>query len=173
MSVLTPPVGDQDQQTGNLQATVTLVEYGDYQCPHCGHAYPLVKQLLTEKGDAFRFVFRNFPLNEVHPVAMMAALAAEAAGKQEKFWQMHDLIFEQRQNLSGDILLNLAEQAGLNLQQFANDWRQQSTTDKVESDFESGIRSGVNGTPTFFVNGALLTGYDGSYQSLLQAVENA
>src|SRR5689334_6177244 len=109
MSKLKPQVNDQDQQTGNLQAKITLVEYGDYQCPHCGHAHPLLKQLLQEMGNELRFVFRNFPLQEIHPAAYMAALAAEAAGKQGKFWPMHDLIFENQQNLHGHSFIDFAE----------------------------------------------------------------
>src|SRR5215217_9734259 len=105
MAKLKPAVRDSDHGTGNKRANITLVEFGDYQCPHCGHAYPLLKRLVNEMGDQIYFVFRNFPLQEVHPAAMMAAQAAEAAGKQGKFWEMHDLIFENQQNLHGSIFL--------------------------------------------------------------------
>jgi protein-disulfide isomerase len=167
-----PPVNAKDQQTGNLVSSLTLVEFGDYQCPHCGHAHPLIKRLLAEKGNNFRFVFRNFPLQEIHPAAFMAALAAEAAGKQGKFWPMHNLIFEHQANLHGHIFIDLAEKLQLNLQQFGADWKSQDIVSKVESDFESGIRSGVNGTPTFFINGQRLN-YDTTYESLLNAVNQS
>lgn len=170
MSKLKTPVSDKDQQTGNLEAPITLVEYGDYQCPHCGHAHPLLKRLLKEKGKTFRFVFRNFPLQESHPAAFMAALAAEAAGKQDKFWEMHDIIFENQQDLHGNSFTHFAENIGLDLQQFAKDWEGPEQVAKVEGDFESGIRSGVNGTPSFFVNGEKLNTYDGTYESLVQAI---
>jgi protein-disulfide isomerase len=170
MAKLTPPVNVKDQQTGNTDASVTLVEFGDYQCPHCGHAYPLLKRLLAEKGNEFRFVFRNFPLQESHPAAFMAALAAEAAGKQDQFWPMHDLIFENQSNLHGHAFVDFAEKLQLNLQQFGADWKSRDIVNKVEADFESGIRSGVNGTPAFYINGERLN-YDGTYESLLNAVE--
>jgi protein-disulfide isomerase len=171
MSTLKPPVSDKDQSTANTSSHTVLVEYGDYQCPHCGHAHPLVKKLLKEKGDAFRFVFRNFPLQEAHPAAFMAAVSAEAAGKQGKFWEMHDMIFEHQQRLTAgfNALLDFAEALNLNIQQFAADVKSDEIVKKVEDDFESGIRSGVNGTPTFFINGARAD-YDGSYESLLSSI---
>lgn len=168
---LKPPVSSKDQSTGNTESSVILVEYGDYQCPHCGHAHPLVKRLLKEKGADFHFVFRNFPLQQAHPAAFMAALAAEAAGKQGKFWPMHDMIFENQRMLSGfDALLDFAEALKLHKHQFAEDVKSDAVVKKVESDFESGIRSGVNGTPTFFINGVIAP-YDGSYASLLRLIE--
>lgn len=170
MSKLKPAVSERDQQTGNLQAKITLVEYGDYQCPHCGHAHPLLKRLLKEMGNDIRFVFRNFPLQEIHPAAYMAALAAEAASKQQMFWPMHDQIFENQQRLNGHAFVDFAEKLQLNMQQFARDWKSDAIQGKVEADFESGIRSGVNGTPTFFVNGEMLLSYDESYESLVEGI---
>ncbi len=170
MAKLKPAVSEADQQTGNVHASITLVEYGDYQCPYCGRAYPLLKKLLKEKGGDFRFVFRNFPLQEIHPVAMAAALAAEAAAKQGKFWEMHDAIYERQDDLSTAMLLDLAKSLKLDPKQFAQDWKSNETVAKVESDFESGVRSGVNGTPAFFVNGEKLNSYDESYESLLDAI---
>jgi protein-disulfide isomerase len=114
-------------------------------------------------------VFRNFPLQEAHPAAYMAALAAEAAGMQGKFWLMHDLIYENQRKLSANYLLDLAARLELDLHRFAADWKNPVIKEKVESDFEGGLRSGVNGTPTFFVNNELFH-FDGTYQSLLQAV---
>ena len=171
MAKLQPPVSAKDQRTGHPDASIILVEFGDYQCPHCGHAHPLIKKLLAEKGDEILFVFRNFPLQETHPAAFMAALAAEAAGKQGKFWPMHDLIFENQANLNAHLFLDLAEKLELDLRQFGTDWKSPETVKKVEADFESGIRSGVNGTPTFFLNGERLV-YDETYESLLYAVHS-
>ena len=171
MAKLKPPVSADDQQTGNAAAKITLVEYGDYQCPHCGHAHPLLKKLIKEVGNNLRFVFRNFPLQEVHPAAMMAALAAEAAGKQGKFWEMHDTIFEHQDDLHGNRFVDFAEDLKLDMKRFATDWKSDETSGKVERDFESGVRSGVNGTPAFFMNGEMLTTYDGTYESLRDAVK--
>ena len=170
MSKLKPPVSDHDQQTGNSNAAVTLVEYGDYQCSHCGHAYPLINKLLEEKGDQVQFVFRNFPLNEAHPLARLSALAAEAAGEQGKFWEMHDMIYENQAQLDRDSFVDFAEQLDLDLEKFASDLQSEVISSKVERDFESGIRSGVNGTPSFFINGEKLRNYDGNYASLEKAV---
>lgn len=173
MAKLHPPVSNKDQQEGNPDAGITLVEYGDYQCPHCGHAHPLIKKLVAEKGKEFLFVFRNFPLQQSHPLAFMAAIAAEAAGKQGKFWPMHDMIFENQDKLSGEIFVDFAESLDLDMHQFAKDWKSTALATKVEDDFESGIRSGVNGTPTFFLNGEILRTYDTTYQSLADAIDAA
>jgi protein-disulfide isomerase len=170
MAKLKPPVSAKDQFTGNTDSKIILVEYGDYQCPHCSHAYPLVKKLLKEEGRFFLFVFRNFPLQEVHPQAFMAAVSAEAAGLQGKFWQMHDIIFENQQLLNDNIFLDFARSLKLDLNLFLSDIKNTAILAKVENDFESGIRSGVNGTPSFFINGSLLP-YDATYESLLDAVK--
>jgi protein-disulfide isomerase len=170
MSKLRTAVHDNDHGTGNKNAHIVLVEYGDYQCPHCGHAYPLLKRLMQEMGDQLYFVFRNFPLQEIHPAAIMAAQAAEAAAKQNKFWEMHDLIFEHQDNLHGNTFLQLAEKLKLDLTRFAQDWKSEQILERVETDFESGVRSGVNGTPTFFVNGEMLLSYDETYESLVEGI---
>lgn len=169
MAKLHPPVSEKDHQIGQRGAPITLVEYGDYQCPHCGEAYPLVKRLLEEEDGHFLFVFRNFPITESHPAAYMAAVAAEAAGRQGKFWEMHNLIFEHQAALHGNSFMRFAEQLGLDLQRFEADCNNRSTQQKVDADLESGLRSGVNGTPSFFVNNELLQ-YDGTYGSLQSAV---
>jgi protein-disulfide isomerase len=173
MSSLKPSVNAADHQQGNIHATITLVEYGDFQCPHCRIAHPFIQKLLKEKGKEIHFVFRNFPLREIHPYAMIAALAAEAAGKQGKYWEMHDLIFEHQQFLNAAYLLKLAERLKLDLVQFSKDAQSEETENKVETDFDSGIRSGVNGTPTFFLNGSPVFTYDETYASLLDAVVDA
>jgi len=158
---LKPAVSKTDNLQGDEKALVTLVEYGDYQCPHCGRAYPIVKKIQKALGEKLKFVFRNFPLQEIHPSAVMAAVATEAAARQNKFWLMHDLIFENQNNLSEQNILELAKHLKLDVKKFEADLQDQKLLDKVNADFESGIRSGVNGTPTFFINGAK---YNGSWE---------
>ena len=170
MSKLKPAINAKDHHLGNSNASIILVEYGDFECPHCRLAHQLIKRLLREHGGELHFVFRNFPLQEVHPHAYLSAIAAEAAGKQGKFWEMHDLIFENQPQLSNAFLISMAEKIGLDLAQFTDDMKSQSIRDKIDTDFESGIRSGVNGTPTFFLNGSRVSTYDESYGSLVQAI---
>ena len=150
--------------------SLTFKRFVPIQCSYCGAAYPLVKRLLKEHGQDLLFVFRNFPLQDSHPQAMVAALAAEAANKQGKFWGMHDMIYENQDDLSEDSLLNFAKTLGLNLDDFNKDWKSETMSSKVEADFESGVRSGVNGTPSFFINGDKLDSYDATYESLADAV---
>ena len=173
MSKLRIPVNDHDHRTGDQKGKVILVEYGDYQCPHCGIAHPLIERLLKQFSHDVLFVFRNFPLQEAHPEAMISAQAAEAANLQKKFWEMHDIIFEHQHGLSGKSLLQDAKMLHLSLDQFSRDWNSKEVISKVETDFEGGIRSGVNGTPTFFVNGNILDSYDATFESLAEAVKNA
>lgn len=152
-TILKPEVTESDNIQGDSNAVITLVEYGDYQCPHCGLAYPIIKQIQDFFGDKLKFVFRNFPLQNIHELAVPAAIASEAIGKQNKFWEMHDAIFENQNALNGNSFNLFAEQLGADIAKFDEDRKQSSTLDKVEGDFESGIMSGVNGTPTFFING--------------------
>jgi protein-disulfide isomerase len=162
MSTLKPPVGPQDHAQGPANAPVTLTEFGDFECPHCGLAYFIVKTIQDELGDNLRFVFRHFPLTQVHPHALLAAHAAEAADKQDHFWEMHDLLFEHQQKL-GQVNLGLyAERCGLDLVRFFTDLESPEVAARVKADFLSGARSGVNGTPTFFINGER---YDGSWKA--------
>jgi protein-disulfide isomerase len=161
---LKPPVSSQDHVQGPAQASIEIVEYGDYQCPHCAAAYPVIKKIQEKFGDQIRFVFRNFPLAESHEYAIPAAIATEAAALQDKFWEMHDVIYENQQSLSEDGLLQMAEKIGLNLPKFKQDIQKEDLQEKVEADFESGVRSGVNGTPSFFVNG---TKFDGGAENLM------
>ncbi len=151
--MLKPPVSDNDHTQGAKNARIVLVEYGDYQCPHCGRAYPILKKIQKQLGDDLRFVFRNFPIEESHPDALKAAVASEAAALQNKYWQMHDALFEHQFDLSKKSILALAENLKLNIKQFASDIQNPKLFQKVEEDFESGARSGVNGTPGFFING--------------------
>jgi protein-disulfide isomerase len=161
---LKPAVSSQDHSQGPAQAAIEIVEYGDYQCPHCGTAYPVIKNIEEKFGDQVRFIFRNFPLAESHEYATPAAIATEAAALQDKFWEMHDIIYENQDALSESGLLKMAESIGLDLEKFKEDIQNEDLKQKVESDFESGVRSGVNGTPSFFVNG---TKFDGSAEDLM------
>ena len=158
MTQLTPAVNGNDNSTGNQAAPIELVEYGDYECPYCGRAYPMVKDIQQQLGKDLRFVFRNFPLAKIHPHAFTAAVATEAAALQNRFWEMHDIIFENQSTLEPEDLFLFAGQLGLDLERFKNDFQQQPLIDKVEKDFESGLRSGVNRTPTFFINGQKFEG---------------
>jgi protein-disulfide isomerase len=155
---LTIPVGKDDHASGAEDAPVTLVEYGDYQCPACGAAYPMIKAIQERLGAKLRFVFRNMPLNEVHPNAEMAAEAAEAAGAQGKFWEMHDALYENQDQLGAELVAKLAKRLHLDGVRFDHDLTTRRFRDHVKRDFLGGVRSGVNGTPTFFIDG---TRYDG------------
>jgi protein-disulfide isomerase len=146
-------VHDGDHAIGAAHAPVTVVEYGDYQCPYCGQAHPIVKRLLHELGREIRFVFRNFPLTTVHPHAAHAAEAAEAAGAQGRFWEMHDLLFENQAALEDGDLARYAARAGAEQARFVRELGSHVYAPRVREDFMGGVRSGVNGTPTFFING--------------------
>jgi len=149
---------------------VTLVEYGDFECPHCGRAYPIVKAIQKAMGPRLRFAFRNFPLRESHPHAQQAAEAAEAAGAQGKFWEMHDRLFERQFALDDEYLVEYATDLGLDAQRFEKELAAGLYAPRVREDFRSGVRSGVNGTPTFFIDGVR---YDESWElePLLAALE--
>jgi protein-disulfide isomerase len=163
---------DRDHIQGPANAAVTLVEYGDYECPYCGAAYPIVKELQARMGDMLKFVFRNFPITTSHPHAEQAAEAAEAAAAQGRFWEMHDLLYENQRRLRDQDLHAYAEQLGLDVEQFDKDLAEHVHASRVREDFMSGVRSGVNGTPSFYVNGAR---HDDSYdlETLLAALERA
>ena len=169
---LTTPVTSRDHQFGGRDAAVTVVEYGDYQCPYCSRAHLVVKDLADRLGDRWRFVFRNFPLNMIHPHAQHAAEAAEAAGAQGLFWEMHDYLFLHQDSLADRDLVRDASLLGVEQYQFVEDLRDHRFADRVREDFLGGARSGVNGTPTFFINGVR---YDGpaEMESLLAAIELA
>jgi protein-disulfide isomerase len=147
------PVDGRDHVRGPANAPATLVEYGDYECPYCGLAHPIVKEVQRRLGHQLRFGFRHFPLNEIHPHAQMAAEAAEAAGAQNRFWEMHDLLFKNQQALEDADLVRYATALGLDVTRFVNELADRIWEPRVREDFMSGVRSGVNGTPTFFVNG--------------------
>ena len=150
---LVPPLSDRDHVIGPADAPVTLVEYGDYECPYCGEAYPIVKAIQEQLGERLCFVFRNFPLSNMHPYAEHAAEAAEAAGAQGKFWEMHDMLFENQESLHDEALAQYAESLGLDAGRLLGEVLNGTHSARVREDFRSGARGGVNGTPTFFING--------------------
>src|SRR3989441_4936899 len=152
--LVVPVDPSRDHIHGDPKALLTLVQYGDYQCPFCGAAYPEVKTVQKELGSNLRFVFRNFPLTNVHEFAMQAAETAETASAQGKFWEMHDFLYEHQKTL-GDpqVALDYARRLGLDIQKFQRDLSQHTFLPRIKEDFEGGVRSGVNGTPTFYVNG--------------------
>jgi protein-disulfide isomerase len=171
--MLTLPVSeDRDHIQGPADAPVTLVQYGDYECPYCGAAYPIIKEVQARMGERLRFVFRNFPIATSHPHAEQAAEAAEAAASQGRFWEMHDLLYENQRRLRDQDLRGYAEQLGLDVELFDKELAEHVHAERVHEDFMSGVRSGVNGTPTFYINGAR---HDDSYeiQTLLAALERA
>ena len=170
MSKLTLPVSDKDHCQGASDAPCTLVEYGDYQCPSCGHAYPIVKRVQKHFGKRLLFVFRNFPLSEMHPYAEPAAETAEFAAAQHKFWEMHDLLYENQDRLDDALLFRLAEQLHLDPEKLRQALASREFEPRVRTDFRGGVRSGVNGTPTFFINGQR---HDGAYDfaSLVEAID--
>ncbi len=153
MTTLKVPVGPHDHVHGREDAEVTLVEYGDFECPHCGRAYPIVKQVQKHVGDRLRFVFRNFPLSEIHPNAVTAAETAEFAGENGKFWQMHDRLFENQQYFGPETFQRLVQGLELSTSSWEEALEKGVYDDRVRGDFRGGVRSGVNGTPTFFING--------------------
>ena len=166
---LAVPVNAQDHSRGPKDAPITLIEYGDFECPHCGQAHYQLQELEKAIGESMRLVFREFPLTTVHPHAAQAAEAAESAGAQRKFWPMHDILFENQDALAEEDLLQYAAAIDLDVEQFARDLSQERFAPRVREHFMGGVRSGVNGTPTFFINGVR---HDGGfdYQSLLEAI---
>jgi protein-disulfide isomerase len=157
---LTLPLGGRDHTLGSANAPVTLLEYGDYECPHCGAAYPIIEALRKELGDVLHFAYRHFPLAEMHRHAQVAAEAAEAAGAQGKFWDMHNALFTHQNALDNAHLVRNAGSIGLDTEVFRHQLETHAHAERVREDFMSGVRSGVNGTPTFFINGVR---YDGSH----------
>lgn len=166
------PVGPDDHIQGPEDAPVTLVEYGDYQCPHCARASVIVQLVQVRFGPLLRFVFRNFPLSQVHPMAELAAEAAEAAGVQGRFWKMHDALYENQPVLSPETIKAFARELRLDMDRFEDDLASGRFRERIKRDFVGGVRSGVAGTPTFFINGER---YDGSWDesSLLNALQAA
>src|SRR2546426_10029373 len=158
--LVAPVDPSRDHIQGDSKALLTLVQYGDYQCPFCGAAYPEVKKVQKELGSKLRFVFRNFPLTNVHEFAMDAAETAEGAAVQGKFWEMHDFLYEHQRTLGDQsVALGYAKKLGLDIQKYEREISQHVYQKRIKDDFMGGVRSGVNGTPTFYVNGVRNDGH--------------
>ncbi|MGA7978221.1 MAG: DsbA family protein [Nitrososphaeraceae archaeon] len=169
---LTLPINsNRDHIQGPSIAPVTLLEYGDYQCPYCGQAYPIIKQVQNLLNGKLCFVFRNFPITQIHPHAQHAAEAAEFAAANDKFWEMHDYLYEHQQALDDNHLEKYASKLGLDITQFNHDMATHAYAQRVREDFLSGVRSGVNGTPTFYINDIR---YNGSWdlETLLKTLRS-
>jgi protein-disulfide isomerase len=170
VSKLSVPVSSEDYKQGGEDAECVLVEYGDYECPHCRAAQPVVKQLERHFGKRLMFVFRSFPLTQIHPMAEPAAETAEFAGAHGLFWEMHDLLLENQDQLGLPLFQTLAKVLGLDPAKLTADLEQNTYRKKVRADFAGGVRSGVNGTPTFFINGRRYNGPN-EYPDLLEAIK--
>jgi protein-disulfide isomerase len=172
MATLRVPVSSLDHIEGSEDALVTLVEYGDFQCPHCRAAHPVVEKLQRHFGEKLRFAFRHFPLTEIHPYAAAAAESAEFAGAHQRFWEMHDGIYENQDRLDFQLLFILAGNLSLSAPSLEQALAKGQYKPKVEQDFLGGVRSGVNGTPGFFINGRRHDGgYD--YSDMAEAIDDA
>ena len=169
---LSEPVGSEDHVQGPDNAPVTLLEYGDYQCSYCGDLYPVLKDVQKQMGKSLRFVFRNFPITSIHPQAFVAAEAAEAAAGQGKFWQMHDKLYENQFDLSAESIAIYAEQVGLDMERFVREVNDQTYAKRIKHDFQGGVMSGVNGTPSLFINGERYDG-DRDVRSIVAALKAA
>jgi protein-disulfide isomerase len=169
---LRTPVTEHDHVRGPVDAPVTIVEYGDFQCPFCGTAHRDLQEVLRQRPDSVRLVYRHFPIANIHPYAERAAEAAEAAGRRGRFWEMHDWLYEHQDQLDPVHLSLGVEQVGLPPDELNAEVESRAHADRVRRDFVGGIRSGVNGTPTLFVNGVR---HDGGYDlaDLLTAVDSA
>jgi len=169
---LAVPINPTDHSLGPSHAPITLVEYGDFECPNCKQAAPAVKLLLQRFTGRVRFIYRHFPLEEVHPHALQAALAAEVAAGQRKFWPMHDLLFDNQQHLKPPQLRRYAERLELDMVRYDADMADTVYLQRVREDIEGGSRSGVRATPTFFVNG-VIADVSAGLQRLFDQVEAA
>lgn len=171
MATLKVPVSADDHIQGNKNAPITLVEYGDFECPYCGMVHPIIKRLQKHFGNQLRFVFRNFPLIETHLHAEAAAEAAEYAGSQGRFWEMHDLLYENQNRLGMPLFLELADALNLPADDLENAIMNKRFEPKIRKDFLGGVHSGVNGTPTFYINEQR---YDGpfEFEELASAIDS-
>jgi protein-disulfide isomerase len=171
MARLKVPVTPIDHVRGPENAPVTLVEYGDYQCPYCGGAYPILKALQEDFRDQLRFVFRHFPLAQIHPLAEPAAETAEYAGSKAQFWEMHDGLYENQPRLGVPLFFELAQDLGLSQDGLRDALKNHEFLPRIRRDFMGGVKSGVNGTPSFFINGVRHEGSWG-YEDLAAAIES-
>jgi len=172
MSTLKISVNSEDHIQGDAHAACTLVEYGDYECPHCGNAYPIVQRVQRHFGERLCFAFRNFPLTQIHPNAQPAAETAEFAASQGKFWEMHDLLFENQGRLGDELFQELASKLHLDVAALQDALLNGACVTRVRTDFTGGVRSGVNGTPTFFINGQRHNG-PADFEYLVKAIDAA
>ena len=159
MIALTLPDPDRDHIYGSADGSIRLLEYGDYECPFCSEAQPIIKEIQRRLGDDLLFAFRHFPLTNIHPHSKHAAEAAEAAGAQGNFWAMHDILFENQDALEDEYLAAYAAELGLDETRLLREVTSGIYAQRIREDFKSGMRGGVNGTPTFFINGER---YDGA-----------
>jgi protein-disulfide isomerase len=166
------PVSERDHARGDPAAPVTLVEYGDFECPYCRALEPILGELRERLGDRMRHVFRHFPQTSSHPYAFRAAQAAEAAGAQGKFWEMHDLLYANQQALEDEHLETYAADLGLDAARFARELREEVHAERVREDVRSGLASGASGTPTLYLDGARFDTTVG-LQELLTAIRQA
>jgi formate-nitrite transporter family protein len=166
---LTVPDPERDHIVGSTHGSIKLLEYGDYECPFCGEVQPIVREIRRRFGDDLLFAFRHFPLTQIHPHSEHAAEAAEAAGAQETFWGMHDILFENQGALEDEDLPEYAAELGLDQTRIIREVTASVYAPRIREDFKSGVRGGVNGTPTFFINGER---YDGplDLKNLLNAL---
>jgi protein-disulfide isomerase len=172
MSTLKIAISDEDHIQGKVDAPCTLVEYGDYECPHCRAAEPVVKRVERHFGDRLRFVFRNFPLTQIHVYAEPAAETAEFAGSQGRFWDMHDALYKNQERLGDELFEELAAGLDLDPVELRQALQDGTFAGRVRADFSGGVRSGVNGTPTFFVNGQRHNG-PADFEHLVEAIDAA
>ncbi|MBC7537326.1 MAG: thioredoxin domain-containing protein [Bacteriovorax sp.] len=175
-SSLTIPANKKDHHIGSIHALVTLVEYGDFECPHCSIFAPMVDQLINEFKTNLYFVLRHFPVSNIHPHALLAALAAEAAGLQNEFWSFSEFLFKNYDYLSPELIDECAEGLNLNLHQFRKDMKSEELLERITKDFSGGARSGVNGTPTLFLNGHRYEGpltYNFLREAILRLIDEA
>jgi protein-disulfide isomerase len=172
MSTLKNPINEADHIEGDKDAPITLVEYADYECPYCGSADPVIKRIQKHYGTRLRFVFRNFPLIDSHPHALAAAMTAEFAAENDKFWEMHDMLYKNQNALDMQNLLNYVNALGLSEADFQHAMENATFGHKIKKDFEGGVKSGVNGTPCIFINGHR---YDGptEYDALVSAIDQS
>lgn len=169
-SKLKVPVRSIDHHLGALKSPIHLVEYGDFECPHCAAAMPIADQICQDFKSQLCYVYRHFPLSQIHPHSVMASVASEAADQQSKFWQMHHGLFLNQDLLSYELIMELVQSLDMNIDQFQRDMEQSDLQERVQKDFMGGIRSGVNGTPTFFINGIRLD-RPATYDNLRGAIE--
>ena len=170
------PISQNDHITGNASASATLIEYSDFQCPACAGYQPMVNQIKKDLGDNIQIIFRHFPLTNIHPNAHLAAQASEAAANQGKFWQMHDLLFINQDSWSDledpeEEFHQYAVDLELNLEQFTTDLTSKETIDQVGSNYQSGLKAGVNSTPSFFINNKKIKNPT-SYEAFKQIIED-